>query len=434
MLLSFWNFIRGYVIIQVMGVSVERFINMATHKGIYFWDVERTDQGVCLQASVKSYGILRLCARKTGCKMKIVGKKGYPFIAHRYRKRKLLLAGFLFFIFSLYFLSSFIWLVEIQGNKRIGQEELYIYCKAEGLGVGSMKHKLNINEFKKKLMKNFPDISWVNVNISGTKATLQIAETIPKPTLIDKSIPCNIIAKKDGLITHIATETGTPLVKEHDTVLAGDVLVSAEVAEKNDAGIISEYVHAKAQIWAKMYYKISFKVPFKYYEKQYTGLHRKDHSLTLFDKNLNFFGTGVPYMNYDKITKHEQVKLSEDYPLPIIINTTLYREFNNIEKYHTVDRAKELADKMLTGRILREFDFAADILNKEIEFVELPDGLTVNAIITTNERIDMEVPLQITETPNILNEIQDNYEQNPEQGNSQQQEQNPQQNPQESQQ
>ena len=48
---------------------------------------------------------------------------------------------------------------------------------------------------------------------------------------------------------------------------------------------------------------------------------------------------------------------------------------------------------MVNNRILREFDFQADIVEKRVGLHEVPDGLFVDALIITNERIDRAVPI-----------------------------------------
>jgi hypothetical protein len=58
-----------------------------------------------------------------------------------------------------------------------------------------------------------------------------------------------------------------------------------------------------------------------------------------------------------------------------------------------LEEAMELAERMVTGRIVREFEFEADIVDKKIEFSEGRGVLNVSALITTNERIDTVVPL-----------------------------------------
>ena len=39
MFLALWYYLHGYVMITVSGFSVERFVNMATFRGIYLWNI-----------------------------------------------------------------------------------------------------------------------------------------------------------------------------------------------------------------------------------------------------------------------------------------------------------------------------------------------------------------------------------------------------------
>ena len=129
MLLTMRNFTKGYVRLAVTGFNAERFINMAAYRGVYIWDVARTEAGVELNVSIKGFRLLKGCAQKTKCRTRIVGKNGLPFIIHRYRKRKVLAGGILFFIAGLILLSSFVWRIEIEGNDLVENDTLLAFLE-----------------------------------------------------------------------------------------------------------------------------------------------------------------------------------------------------------------------------------------------------------------------------------------------------------------
>ena len=393
MFLWIWQNLRGYVTIEVTGFSIERFINMAAHKGIYLWDITYTPAGVYMNVSIKGFKLLRECGRKTRCKYRIRKKNGVPFILHKYRKRKILLGGLLFSITLIYLMSCFVWLIDIKGNERIKRQDLLTFCAREGLHIGAFKYKINNKQLKIDLMNNFHDISWLDIYIKGTRAVIQLTETIQTPQVIDKSAPCNIIASKDGLITSIVTGAGKPLVKQNDVVRKGDILVAGEFMAEGDDGSIFKRVHAYSEVWAKMYNEITFEIPLTYDEKEYTGEFKKMYSIRIFDRVFDLFHTDAGYLNYDRSIKHNQLSFGEDYPLPVILLTYSYREFKPVTRTRTLDEAKELAEKMVNARIIKEFDFAADIIDKSIALQETRDKLLVKALITTNERIDKEAPM-----------------------------------------
>ncbi len=397
MFLRLWNYMRGYVIIKVWGFSVERFVNLAVHKGILIWDMSYTENFVTMKVSVKGFKMLKSCAKKTKCKIKIVNKMGYPFVAHRYRKRKMFVFGFLFFIFFLYFLSSFIWLIEVEGNERVQTDQILQFCKGDGFYVGSLKFKVNNKELEETLLENFKDFSWVNIEIKGTKAKLEIKEIIPKAPLIDRKTPCDVIAKYDGIITSIVTSSGTPLVKQKDVVQKGDVLVSGQIVIKEDeTGVVKQYTHADAEVMAKVWNEIEYAVPMTYDEKVFTGNTKKDYSLIFLDKNINLYKPSISFANYDKMINKNQLCVSGNFALPISFVTEEYKEFTKEPKTRNPEEANVLAETILDNRIKREFDKNIEIKDKSMETVVENENVRVHAIVTTNERIDENIAVPIT--------------------------------------
>lgn len=405
MFLSLWNYLRGYVIIEVSGFSVERFVNLAVHKGVYIWDVVPNKNGVTMKVSLKGFKLLKNCARKTKCRIKIIEKEGYPFFAFKHRKRYIFVVGLLSFVILLYSLSSFIWLIEIEGNKRIDSDKILSFCESKGFKVGSFKGKIDTKQLEKDLKNNFMDLSWITIQIEGTRATIKLTETIPKLELVDLSTPCDIVAKSDGLVVSIVTRTGTPKVKAKDVVEQGDVLVSGELIVKEDeTGILKDYVHSQAEVKAKLFHEINISVPFEYTEKLYTGNEKNYYDVILFNKNfdLNLLKKDVTFENYDKIVSRTQLKASENFALPIIIVKTCYKEYNPIKKNYSYDEAKSLADKMVSRKIIEKFDIETDIIDKAFEYKKTDNALEVKAVITVIENIGIEKP--ISADNNLIND------------------------------
>lgn len=403
MFLSLWNNIRGYVAIEVSGFSVERFINLAVHKGVYIWDIQYSKSSVIMKVSIKGFKLLKSCARKTKCKIKILNKKGLPFVAYKYRKRKIFAFGIIFFVFILYSMSSFIWQIDIQGNNRVSSEELLSCFKNNGLDIGKFKYQINNKKLENDILTAYKDISWIKVSIKGTKVYIEVKETLEKQEIIDKTTPCNIVAKKDGLITSIVTSSGTPKVKQKDVVSEGEVLVSGEIVVKEDeTGTIKRNVNADAEIRAKIYYYINFDVAFNYEEKIYTEEIKNRYDISFFDKKINFLKNRIFFDNYDKITSRTQLNLGENYPLPIIFFKETYKGFVYKEKTRNIEQAKELAEIIINARLIREFDISTDIIDKKIDYIQYPDSLKINAVITTIERIDKKIPIKtIEETQDV---------------------------------
>jgi len=398
MLLSLWQYTKGYVRLRITGFSVERFLNMAAFRGVYLWDVERVPEGVHANVTIKGFKHLKGCARKTKCKTKIIEKNGLPFMLHRYRKRKLLLGGIIFFVLMLFTLSSFIWRVEIVGGEGVSHETILTFLEEQGLHIGSFKHTIDSRRLTRELLSHFPELSWADINTRGTRTTVMIAEAIPRQPIIDRQTPAHVVATQDGLITGIATSSGTPMVRQNDIVRQGEMLVSGIIELGEDTGVPETvYVHAYAEVWARRYHPIEFSIPLTYTEKVYTGRTTTRRSIQLlFAGNIrvNFPRGGISFNSYDRITTHHQPGVGGDYPLPFILIADRYSEFTPTQRTRTIGEAMELADRMLTNRILREFDFGIDIIDRHVELSETPEALLVKALITTHERIDTQIPIE----------------------------------------
>ena len=397
MLLGLWQFTKGYVRLQITGFSVERFLNMAAYRGVYLWDVERTPEGVHANVTIQGFKRLKGCARKTKCRTKIIGKNGLPFIAYRYRKRKLLLGGVAFFVLSMFVLSSFIWHIDIVGGEGVSHAAIYTFLETQGLRTGSFKPRLDTKDLQRELLNHFDELSWAYIHTKGTRTTIMIAEAIPRQPIVDRHTPTHVVASQNGLITGIATSSGTPLVRQNDVVRAGEMLVSGIIELGVDTGMPSTvYVHAYAEVWARRYHNIEFTVPLVYAQKAYTGRVATRRTLQLLF--VGNFRLGIPrnvsFDSYDRTTTRSQPGVGGDYPLPFILITDRYTEFAWETRTRTIQEAKELADRMLTNRIMREFDFGIDIIDRHVELQETTDALVVAARITTHERIDQQVPFE----------------------------------------
>jgi similar to stage IV sporulation protein len=406
MLLNVWKYAKGYVTVQVTGFALERFLNMAAYRGVYLWDVTRTPSGVTLSVSIPGFKLLTVCAKKTKSKIRILQKKGFPFFVHRYRHRKILWGGIVFFVLALYGLSSFVWRIDIVGHERVEQEALLAFSEQHGLKVGAFKYRVNHRQLQQDLQLNFADIAWADVHTRGTRTTITISESIPRQRVIDKSTPCHIVATKDGVISGIVTGAGKPVVRQYDVVKQGELLVSGALEHQSDLhGTSLSYVHAYAEVWAKRFTPIQFFIPFEYTEKKYTERSKTRYGLQILfadSRLISLPHSSTPFDSYDKITTRKQPGASGDYPLPFIWHITRYDEFVLETKTRDAQAAVELADRMLTNRILREFDFEADIVDKSIKLFQTADGLRVEAIITTNERIDAAVPINTHAGGNTL--------------------------------
>ncbi len=411
MSLKLWNYSRGYVIIEVVGFSKERFLNLVANKDIYIWDIVQKNNALQMKVSVKGYRELKVLWRKASVKVKIVEKVGVPFYVYKHRRRKVLTFGLLAFILTLYIMSGFVWKINIVGNERVSHEEISNFLRNNNIKVGSLKYKISPPEVENKLMQNFQDLSWVSLRKIGTTLDVVVAENIEKKEIIDRNTPVEIIAKKDGIIDSIATSAGDAIVNIGDVVKKGDVLVKSEIYLREDEnGKHYTYVHADADIVAKTYVPVSFTVPKNVTVRKYTGKNEVDFSVTVFNKNFKLSYFKKKFEKSIDYTEMKQVSFGKDYPLPIVFVKYIELETNDSEKELTTNEMLDLANKTITSKIIAELDFETDVIDKKIECIESESGLEVEGYLVVLEKIDEKRKVDIPIIESGINGDNNNQE------------------------
>ena len=387
----FFNYIFGYVRISIEGYYIERFINICTSKKIVIWNLKR-EAGIKLffNAGINEFRELCKIAKKTQCKIKIEDKKGVPFILHRYKKRKIV-AGFLLAIVIVIAISSnFIWniQIEVQGNEKF--ENIEQDLEEVGLKVGKAKSEIDTKEIMNKLRLKRDDIAWVGMELKGTNMIVKLVKADKKPEIVDDSEYCNIVSDKEGIITKINVQNGTANVKVGDTVKEGMVLVNGWMEGKY-TGV--RYVHAKAEIEAKIWYTENITIPYNATETIETGGEEVNYGIKLNNFEINFPKGVSKFEFYDTIKEEKKFKLFSDFYLPISIIKETKKEVKKEQKEYSVDEAKNLGIQQLEQQLDEKIADKDKIVNKNINTYENQDGVEVEVTyevletIGTNEKI-----------------------------------------------
>lgn len=386
-----WNFLRGYVKINMSGFSVERLINQATAAGVIFSDLVRVGAIFSGRVSRGDFVRLMVIAERTGTKLAEVGRFGLPNLARRLRKRVLLLIGPLFFVAALVLLNSYIWRIDIEGARRINTAEMTEFLAQKGFAVGTWRHGVAYRDVEALLMAQFSDIAWVSLSITGTRATIRLVETIEMPVVVDPSTPTDIVAAKDGLIIHMATSRGVPQFRPGDVVRAGDVIVSGRLTIGVEGEPINyEYIRAASEVWARLYYRINFRVPLVFYEKSFTGRTHRVYSIMVGGRNFTLPHTNHDFIYYTVGTGSSQLSLGENFPLPLGFASETYHELESLLRRRSVEEAWRIGEEMVLSRISEELAEGTQIVTKEISYIEEENAIIIEVFLITIERIDQE--------------------------------------------
>lgn len=383
------NHILGYVKIKVESVFIERFINICISKRIFIWDIQREKSSIMYaNIGIKDFKRLKNVAKKTKSKVSIEGKYGIPFLLHRYRKRKNFFILCSIILISLVAMSRFVWNIEIEGLQTIPKEEFMQELNDYGLKIGTRKSLINSNSIINKMRLTRDDISWMGIDIKGTNIIIKIKEKEKAPIVINKSDYCNIVSNKTGLITKINVQDGTKAVEIGDMVKEGDVLVLGLLEGKFSGE--TRYVHAIADVEAKVWYSKKEKFYYNQDIRKETGQIENKYSIKFNNFKINFTKTLSKFQNYDTICKSKKILLFPNFYLPIEIVKKTNIEYKKISKTFTEEELIEIATEKLEIEIEAEIENKDNIINKQINVDKQEEYVEVEIIYEVIEKIGIE--------------------------------------------
>ncbi len=288
---SFISWLRGYVRIQVRGKQSVALINQLMEDGFSIWNVRMVgDDLLELSILIPDFFRLRPILKRTGCRMHVLMRSGFPFFLDKLGSRKAFLGGFLGFVIAIYLLSSLVWQVTVEGNQILSKADILQAAGKQGMYRFQWKFRLKEpEELSRQLQAQLPGTAWVGVEIQGTHLRIKVVEaTIPdKKPLMN---PRHLIASKNALVTEIYAEKGRPMVKPNTYVRKGDVLISGIIGDEENQHIVVANGTVKGLVW----YTSKIEVPLTQKYKVYSGESKNRNYLVLGSRALQITGYGEP--------------------------------------------------------------------------------------------------------------------------------------------
>ena len=222
--IKIWNYLKGYVIIRIKGLTLERLLNLALSKGVYLWNVNRIND-TTIEATVSLVGIdaLEEIINKSGCRIEIRKRAGLPFLLDRLKYRKMFVAGLAVFLCLILFLTQIVWNIEIIGAQQIAEDEIIELLNSNNIRIGKLKHQIDLDETEGIILKNYDFLSFLDIRIKGVNLIVELKEIDIEPEKVDTSYPCDIIAKRKGVIVKIVAKNGRAVVEKGKIVEENDL-------------------------------------------------------------------------------------------------------------------------------------------------------------------------------------------------------------------
>lgn len=355
------GYFKSYVLVKAESLSPEGIINKCSKEGILLYDIVRINHTtIIFKMKHTQYRILKKTVYNTNTKIKILKKIGIHFTYKSLDRRKFFILGSIIFAGLIIFFSSIIWKVDITGNKNISTEVINETLKKAGLRVGTLKYSANLRKVEETVIRNIKEVSVIKINFNGTQANVEIVERTMPPKILDRAIPTNIVAAKEGVITKIFSYKGFPLVKIGDFVKPNQILISGLLSDTENE--FNKPIHAMGSVLAKTWYESIRVVNFNYKYETRTGKF-KTKIYYEFDKHrLYLKNNNITFKKYDKIENKNIIKLI-GFSTPVLKVTEYYYEKIDTYKLLSFNEAANLGIQEGTNSIKGQIPINAKIID-----------------------------------------------------------------------
>lgn len=311
--------LAGEVRVRVRGSSIERFLNACARGGINLRRTRRVDFGeLHATVSVQDFRRMRGVMGRTGCRVRIIRRRGLPFVLQGLRGRYMFFAGFAA-LFALFIaLTNFVWVIEISAQPGISTYALRETLRQAGAYSGVPVRAVDETAIRQYVRTHMQDtVDYVTVSRLGNVISVKAfgGDGDIKP-LDDKAVT-GVVAARDGLITQMNITGGYPLVAAGDAVQRGQPLVSAVTPPTTEAGL-GHIGHGMARIQAQTLRKETAVRLLTRTEKHYTGKKKSQFSLVFGGHRMNLYlGGSMAAGSCDKQVTAMRLAFGRGVALPI---------------------------------------------------------------------------------------------------------------------
>lgn len=388
LVLSFFRFVFGYVSFSAVGGFPERFLNLCRINRINLWNLRCENSVITACTECTGYRRIRSAARKSGMKVRIKRKHGLPFFLNRHSHRAGIIIGICFCIAVLCILSTRIWSVDVVGNVRVSSEEIIGVFEDLGVKKGVSGKGFDIKSVEIEALRRLPEISWLNINIDGSTALIEVRETENIKEKSDSTEPSDIVAAKDGQIVILRPFNGTQEQKIGNAVLKGDLLISG-IEENRDLTV--SFCRASGYVVARTNRRLSVQQRSRL--KARKAVEQKSTYI------LNFLVFSIPL---GRTSENAYMEKSELFINGVTLPVSLTKCTETVTDEADITLSEKQTETLAMLRFFESCTADFRYLKTESENISVSEsnyGCTFKGEFVCLENIGKEIPKEIEETP-----------------------------------
>lgn len=327
------SYIRGYYVISIEGINIEKLLNTLIRNKINIYDVKRINSTKMeFKVDRKDFKEFKKIYRNSKFEVKVKQHIGLPFLAKRIYKYKGMWICAIISLVILMSTSLFVTDIYIQAPEGIDKASVRKELANAGVKPGVYKKSIDRKEVRDHVMSKFDDIAYVSINVKGTNIFVTVTKKDESLQQKKETNYCNVIANKDGIIEKVIPRSGNQMVNPGDIVRKGDVLVSGANSK------------SMPEVWATTYYESKQVDSYIEQRKDRTGKKKTVYTFSFYDEEF-ILRRNIEYKNYEIENKEYKISIG-DYTFPLKIKASTFHEVNikEIEK-DTEEVKKDLIEK-----------------------------------------------------------------------------------------
>lgn len=384
--MDLWRSLTGMITAQVTSADPAGVLTEIHKRDIELEKVRFVDELTLLFTFRRSdLKRIRQITDKRGDDISILGRNGIYWRMRSLLKRKVLLAGVLFFVLLTAFLPTRIFFFRVEGNENVPTNQILELAAQCGIRFGASRREVRSEKVKNALLSAVPQLEWAGINTSGCVATISVRErqtTEQVPAIQGVS---SIVAVRDGVIRDITVTNGSTACKVGQAVKAGQVLISGYT----DCGLTIRAGRAEGEIYADTSRTLSFVLPKNAALRGQAKEEIKKYSLLLGKNRINFCqDSRILDSSCVKMYEEKCLTLPGGFVLPVAIVTETW-----VYCHETAPTAGDDIQSALSSfaqRYLQTQMVAGAVLTRQEEFTNEDGVACLKGVYACYEMIGRE--------------------------------------------